>query len=291
MRTVMYGIIAALSAAMGTAATFLFLSPARPIGAASNDRYGDYIIATGAVAVNPRIPTDGVWLLDYKAGKLLGTVIDRNSGKIIGWAEVDLTAEFGLARNADVHFMMTTGYITQNQSALYLAETTSGLFGVYTMGPGPNGVGIVIRRHDLTRFREVAAGGPAGGAIPNPAAGGPGGGAAGPGIPPAIGPGIGPGNGPAVGATAGPPGGLPNPARLPNPTGLPNPAGLPNPGIPPGVKPAQLPQLPQLPPTPQNPSTLPQLSPTPQNPQSQTPPAGSGGVQLPQLPGVPPPQR
>ena len=35
--------------------------------------------------------------------------------------------------------MMTTGYITQGQSALYLAETTTGKFGVYTMGPGANG--------------------------------------------------------------------------------------------------------------------------------------------------------
>jgi hypothetical protein len=75
-----------------------------------------------------------------------------------------LTAEFGLARQADVHFLMTTGYITQGQSALYLAETTTGQFGVYTMGPGPNGAGIVIRRHDLTRFREAVA--PVGGAGP-----------------------------------------------------------------------------------------------------------------------------
>ena len=47
-------------------------------------------MCTGAVAVNPRAPTDGVWLLDYRAGKLLGTVIDRTQGKIVGWAEVDL---------------------------------------------------------------------------------------------------------------------------------------------------------------------------------------------------------
>jgi hypothetical protein len=52
--------------------------------------------------------------------------------------------------------MMTTGYITQGQSALYLAETTTGQFGVYTMGPGVNGNGIAIRRHDLTKFRQLA---------------------------------------------------------------------------------------------------------------------------------------
>ncbi len=172
----------ALAAAAGAAMATFFLSDSKPADAASNDRYGDYIMATGAVAVNPRIPTDGVWLLDYKAGKLLGTVIDRNSGKIVGWAEVDLTTEFGLARQADVHFLMTTGYITQGQSALYLAETTTGQFGVYTMGPGPNGVGIVIRRHDLTRFREAVAQGQGGG-LP-PAAGGGGLPAGGGGLPP-----------------------------------------------------------------------------------------------------------
>jgi len=194
MRGIIHVSVIALASAIGAAGATLFLSVSKPADAASNDRYGDYIMATGAVAVNPRIPTDGVWLLDYKAGKLLGTVIDRNSGKIVGWAEVDLTTEFGLARKADVHFLMTTGYITQGQSALYLAETTTGQFGVYTMGPGPNGVGIVIRRHDLTRFREAAAFGDGG---PPPAGGG--------GIPPAL---------PPVGGGIQPPagGGIGNPA-------------------------------------------------------------------------------
>ena len=124
-----------------------------------------------------KVQTDGVWLLDYKAGKLLGTVIDRSQGKIVGWAEVDLTTEFGLAARADVHFLMTTGYVTQGQSALYLAETSTGQFGVYTMGPGVNGNGIAIRRHDLTKFRQQAPpGGPAPAGVPP--AGVPAGGAA-----------------------------------------------------------------------------------------------------------------
>jgi len=146
----------------GMLGTMFYLGSPRPAGAASNDRYQDSIMATGAVSVNPRIQTDGVWLLDYRAGKLLGTVIDRNQGKIVGWAEVDLQTEFGIAPKQDVHFMMTTGYITQGQSALYLAETTTGQMGVYTMGPGPNGSGVVIRRHDVTKYRQpVAAGGAA----------------------------------------------------------------------------------------------------------------------------------
>jgi len=141
---------------LGATAVIAYLSggTAQPMKAASNDRYQDYVMATGAVNISPRIQTDGVWLLDYKSGKLLGTVIDRTAGKIIGWAEVDLVAEFELTPKQDVHFMMTTGHITSSQSALYLAETTTGKFGVYTMGPGPNNSGVGIRRHDLSSFRK-----------------------------------------------------------------------------------------------------------------------------------------
>jgi hypothetical protein len=146
---VAFGVVVGLVAAM------FYLGQPRPAGAATTDRYEDYIMATGAVSINPRVQTDGVWLLDYRSGKLLGTVIDKTQGKIVGFAEVDLTSEFNLTPKQDVHFLMTTGYVTQGQSALYLAETATGKFGVYTMGPGPNGMGIVIRRHDMTSFRTI----------------------------------------------------------------------------------------------------------------------------------------
>lgn len=151
--------------ALGVLATVFYFGQPRPVGAASNDRYGEYVMATGAVTVNPRVQTDGVWMLDYRSGKLLGTVIDKSLGKIVGWAEVDLADQFEVKPLQDVHFLMTTGYISQGQSALYVAETTTGRFGVYTMGPGANGSGISIRRHDMTTFRQMN--GPAGpGLIP-----------------------------------------------------------------------------------------------------------------------------
>lgn len=128
----------------------------RPAHAAAGDRYQDFVICTGACSINPRLQTDCVWLLDYRSGKLLGNVIDKSQGKMLGWTEVDLTTEFDVKPLADVHFIMTTGYIQQGQSALYIAETTSGKFGVYTMGPGVNGTGIAIRRHDMTSFRQTA---------------------------------------------------------------------------------------------------------------------------------------
>jgi hypothetical protein len=142
--------------AIGGVGVGLFVSRPRE-ARASVDRYEDFIICTGAVALNPKVPTDGVWLLDYRAGKLLGTVIDRNLGKIIGWAEIDLVTEFGLPPRQNVHFMMTTGNIGQGQAALYLAEVTSGKFAVYTMGGRPDGKpGVMFQRHDLVLFRQGA---------------------------------------------------------------------------------------------------------------------------------------
>src|SRR5258708_7239436 len=126
----------------------------QPMAWAYNDRYEDYILCTGAVAISPRSPTDGVWLLDYRAGKLLGTLIDRMHGKIVGWAELDLVSEFNLPPRQNVHFLMTTGMIAQGQAALYVAETTTGKFAVYTMAARTDRKpGVLIKRHDLVMFR------------------------------------------------------------------------------------------------------------------------------------------
>jgi hypothetical protein len=145
----------AVGLVLGVGGAAFYLLEARP-AEASNDRFEDYILCTGPVAVAPRAPTDGVWLLDYRAGKLLGTVIDRLQGKIAGWAEVDLVKEFKIQPRQNVHFLMTTGSIAAGQAALYVAETSTGKMGVYTMGPRPDGrPGIAIRRHDVVLFRQA----------------------------------------------------------------------------------------------------------------------------------------
>ena len=64
MRTAMHAVVAALAGAGGVAAALLFLGQSRQAGAASNDRYQDSIMATGAVSVSAKVQTDGVWLLD-----------------------------------------------------------------------------------------------------------------------------------------------------------------------------------------------------------------------------------
>ncbi len=142
---------------LGVAGTLFYLEGSKP-ALASSDRFDDFVMCTGAASNTGKVPTDGVWLLDYRAGKLLGTIIDRNlGGKIVGWAEVDLVTEFGVQPKQPVHFMMTTGNIVSGQAALYVAETTTGKFGVYTMGPRLDGKGgVLIRRHDLVLFRPQA---------------------------------------------------------------------------------------------------------------------------------------
>jgi hypothetical protein len=143
----------------GLGAAF-YLGGNREAEASTHDRYQDYIMVTGPASITPTVPMDGVWLLDYRAGKLLGTIIDRSTGRVSGWAEVDLVSEFGLQpRQPDVHFMMTTGNISVGQAALYVAETSTGKFGIYTMGPRPDGQpGVAVRRHDLSFFRKPKGG-------------------------------------------------------------------------------------------------------------------------------------
>ena len=69
--------------------------------------------------------------------------------------------EFGLAPRADVHFLMTTGQIALSQAALYVAETSSGKFGIYTMGMRPDGQpGVVIKRADRMEAQGDQGGGP-----------------------------------------------------------------------------------------------------------------------------------
>jgi hypothetical protein len=140
---------------------------------AATDHFDDVILCTGTVTAEMKdsavfdaaaqtyrhhrepIPYDGIWLLDCRSGKLLATVIDRSVGKIKGWAQADLGREFGIAPHQASHFMMATGAVSQQQAALYVAETTSGQLGVYTLAPSvQDPSGVEIRRHDRSPFRQ-----------------------------------------------------------------------------------------------------------------------------------------
>lgn len=140
---------------MGVVGTAVYCSRPQPLEAA-NDRNEDYALCTGRVSINARAQTDGVWLLDYRTGKLLGTVIDRTQGKVMGWAELDLVDEFGVAPRQAPRFLMTTGQISPSQAALYVAEANTGKFGVYSLNQRPDGQpGFAIIRHDVVAFRQT----------------------------------------------------------------------------------------------------------------------------------------
>lgn len=146
-----------LGLALGGASTAYFTHTPRQ-ALAGNDRHEDYIISTGAVTLQQNVIADGVWLLDYRAGKLLATMVDPNFGKIKPWAQVDLVKEFNLEAKQNVHFMMTTGTPINGQTPLYITETVTGRFAVYTMAAPPLGQdGVFVRKHDVTIYRPQAA--------------------------------------------------------------------------------------------------------------------------------------
>jgi hypothetical protein len=149
-----------LGLALGCAGTAYFTHTPRQ-ALAMNDRHEDYVIATGAVTLrqgsDPKfnILADGIWILDYRAGKLLATIIDPNFGRLKPWAEVDLVREFNIAPKQNVHFMMTTGTTINGQTPLYITETVTGRLAVYTVAAPPRGPQTVfIRKHDTAIYRQ-----------------------------------------------------------------------------------------------------------------------------------------
>lgn len=173
MRNVRLGLYLLIGLVTGGLMAVLFANRDNRAEAAT-DHVENYILCTGAVSADfvrtspvwhpatksyrwqhEAVPFDGVWFLDGGAAKLLGTVVDRTAGKVVGWAEVDLTTEFSLPAGQTTHFMMNTGSVAPGQAALYLADTTSGQLGVYTMTPRADGIsGVQIRRHDQAPFRN-----------------------------------------------------------------------------------------------------------------------------------------
>ena len=147
----------ALGIALGALAMMVH-ERAAPPALAHNDRHEDYIMCTGQIQLGVNLQADCVWLLDYRAGKLLGTMVDKNLNKIMPWSEVDLVQEFNIPPKQNVHFMMTTGTLIKGQTALYLTEINTGRFGVYTMVPAMDGTGRMrIFRNDTTLFKAPPA--------------------------------------------------------------------------------------------------------------------------------------
>ncbi len=125
------------------------LATIRPaqLRAGGGDRSGDSIVVTGPVMIRydegskVQIPLDAIYLLDYKAGRLVGTVPSLH-GSVGGshylgaFAERDLVADFklDLDQGPRPHFLMTTGALgaySAGWAPLYVFETTSSQLAIY----------------------------------------------------------------------------------------------------------------------------------------------------------------
>lgn len=151
----------------GVAVGWFFNSKQPVFAGSSSDRYEDFVMVAGPINQSftnnnnqfLNADLDGIWILDYKSGKLLATTINRQNGKLVAFGEVDLVKEFEIAPRANVHFVMTTGVVVRGQSVLYLVETTTGKMGVYSMLSSESSTGsgserIMVRRHDMTSIRS-----------------------------------------------------------------------------------------------------------------------------------------
>lgn len=146
-----------LGLAIGTTAMLVAHRPASRPALAYTDHTEDYVMTTGQMQIGlgpgPNNVADGIWILDYRAGKLLGSIVDPNLGRVRSWDAVDLIQDFGIAPKQNVHFLMTTGTTIKGHTPLYLAEVNTGRMAVYGMMPAPNGL-MMIRKFDFTTFRQ-----------------------------------------------------------------------------------------------------------------------------------------
>ncbi len=148
------------------------LRPGR-IQAGGGDRSGDSIVATGPVMIRyvegskVQIPLEAIYLLDYKAGRLLGTVpsLHQTGGisRYLGaFAERDLVADFkvDLDNGPRPHFLMTTGALgtySAGWAPLYVYETTTSQLVIYRIVQQTVGT-MASTRLELVEKRSLAKG-------------------------------------------------------------------------------------------------------------------------------------
>ncbi len=135
----------------------------QPSYATATDHSDDFAIATGHLTGE----LEGVYLLDFKSGSLLGTVMNRQTGKFQQYFRRELAADFGLNPRTKPKFIMVTGAMQNAQAqvpinhVLYVAELNSGKVGAYFMpyrGDTVRGTtSQPLEIADLMPFRQTAA--------------------------------------------------------------------------------------------------------------------------------------
>ncbi len=139
--------------------------------AGGGDRSGESIVATGPITISydngmkVQIPHEAIYLLDYKAGKLLATIPSYEKSKgdarlINTFVERDLVADFKLDLEAGPkpRFLMTTGGLgiySAGWAPLYVFEMSTNQLGIYRIQPYT--VGTVSRpKFELFELRSYA---------------------------------------------------------------------------------------------------------------------------------------
>lgn len=141
------------------------------IRAGGGDRSGESIVATGPILIRydegnkVQIPLEALYLLDYKGGRLLGTVPSLHgtvgTSRYIGaFAERDLVADFklDLDNGPRPHFLMTTGSLgsySAGWAPLYVFETTTNQLAIYRIHQQTVGT-TASARLELIELRSLA---------------------------------------------------------------------------------------------------------------------------------------
>ena len=107
----------------------------QPSYATATDHADDFAIATGHLTLE----REAVYVLDFKSGSLVGTVMNSQTGQFQAFFKRELAADFGLNARQKAKFIMVTGAMQAATAkvpinhVLYVAELNSGKLGAYIM--------------------------------------------------------------------------------------------------------------------------------------------------------------
>ncbi len=131
---------------------------AQPSFATATDHTDEFAIATG---VMPSTDVEAVYLLDFKSGLLLGTVMNKQTGTFQAFYKRPLGADFGLKAGQKPKFMMVTGLMTSAKApvpiahVLYVVELNTGKIAAYFM-PYRGDVAGATQTYDLQILHGVS---------------------------------------------------------------------------------------------------------------------------------------
>ncbi|WP_165226309.1 hypothetical protein [Aquisphaera insulae] len=142
-----------------------------PLRASGGDRTGESIVTTGPILIRYdetnkiQVPTEALYLLDYKAGRLVATVpalhqTGTTSRYLGAFAERDLAKDFKLDLDTGPkpHFLMTTGSLgiyASGWSPLFVIETSTNQVAIYRVNQKTVGT-TVSTALELLECRSLA---------------------------------------------------------------------------------------------------------------------------------------